>query len=66
MDALDALQERIAHLIRAVDDMSEVVAGQAKEIEVLNRRVKLLMEREAEREYMAGQAPEANVRPPHW
>ena len=62
MDRFEALEERIAHLMRAVDDLSEVVAGQAKEIELLNRRVWMLMEREA----MAGEGPEANVRPPHW
>ena len=66
MDRFEALEERIAHLMRAVDDLSEVVAGQAKEIELLNRRVWMLMEREAEREAMAGEGPEANVRPPHW
>lgn len=66
MDRIESLEERIAHLMRAVDDMSEVVARQSKEIEVLQRRVRLLMEREAEREEMGNHAPEANVRPPHW
>lgn len=60
-----ALEERIAHLLRAVDDLSDVVARQDRDIAVLQRRVQLLMEREAERE--AGlDAPEADVRPPHW
>ncbi|PLL14142.1 SlyX protein [Tabrizicola sp. TH137] len=60
------LEERVAHLMRAVDDLSDVVAGQAKELERLTRLVHLLVEREAEREAMAGEGPAANVKPPHW
>ncbi len=59
------LEERVAHLIRAVDDLSDVVARQAREIDRLTRLVGLLAEREAEREDQ-GTAPYANVRPPHW
>lgn len=66
MDRIAALEERLAHLMRASDDLSEVVARQAREISVLERRVRMLMEREAEREEMGGSAPEANVKPPHW
>ena len=61
----EVLEERVAHLMRAVDDLSDVVARQGKEIDRLTRLVGLLAEREAEREAMGG-APEANVRPPHW
>lgn len=60
------LEERVAHLIRAVDDLSDVVARQAKEIDRLTRLVRMLAEREAEREAMAGEGPAANVPPPHW
>jgi SlyX protein len=60
-----ALEERIAHLTRAVDDLSDVVTRQGRELDRLTRLVGLLAEREAERE-AAGGAPEANVRPPHW
>lgn len=66
MERLDAVEERLAHLIRAVEDLSDVVAGQAKEIERLTRRVQMLMEREAEREAMGLGSAEANVPPPHW
>jgi SlyX protein len=59
------LEERVAHLMRAVDDLSDVVARQAKELDRLTRLVGLLAEREADRE-AAGGAPEANVKPPHW
>lgn len=60
------LEEKVAHLMRAVDDLSDVVASHAKEIERLTRLVTLLVEREAEREAMAGDSPAANVPPPHW
>ena len=50
MERLDSLEERMSHLIRAVEDLSDVVAAQAREIDTLTRRVQMLMEREAERE----------------
>ena len=58
------IEERIAHLTRAVDDLSDVVARQARELDRLTRLVGLLAEREADRE--AQGTPDANVRPPHW
>lgn len=66
MDRAQGYEEKLAHLMRAVEDLSEVVARQASEIDVLTRRVHMLMEREAEREAGMGEAPAANVRPPHW
>ncbi|MFE3837637.1 SlyX family protein [Pseudogemmobacter sonorensis] len=65
-DRLDGIEERLAHLLRAVEDLSDVVARQAGEIEVLTRRVRLLLEREAEREAFGPEAPPANQPPPHW
>lgn len=62
---MSMLEERVAHLIRAVDDLSDVVARQQAEIDRLTRRVALLMEREAERE-AAGEGGDPNRRPPHW
>jgi len=60
------LEERVAHLLRAVDDLSDIVARQGREIDLLTRRVRFLMEREAEREE-AGLAPsDPDERPPHW
>lgn len=66
MERLDAVEERMAHLIRAVDELSDVVAAQARSIDTLTRRVQMLMEREAEREAMGVGSAEANVPPPHW
>ncbi|AYE99975.1 SlyX family protein [Paracoccus yeei] len=60
------LEEAVAHLGRVVEDLSEVVARQEREILRLSRRVGLLMEREAEREAEAGTIPLADQRPPHW
>ncbi len=60
------LEERIAHLTRTVEDLSEIVAKQALEIERLSRRVGLLLEREAERESDGGAIALADQRPPHW
>ncbi|WP_093991337.1 SlyX family protein [Flavimaricola marinus] len=60
-------EERLAHLIRTVDELSDVVARQDREIAVLTRRVEMLMQREAERETDAsGTVPLADQRPPHW
>ncbi|CAM8631918.1 slyX Protein SlyX [Paracoccaceae bacterium] len=66
MERLVSLEERVAHLIRTVEDLSDVVAAQAREIDTLTRRVQMLMEREAERESMGMGSAEANVPPPHW
>ena len=67
MTDLTAFEERIAHLTRTVDDLSDVVARQEREIALLTRRVMLLIEREVDRDAGdAGQTPAANQRPPHW
>lgn len=66
MNPLEIVEERMAHLIRTVDDLSDIVAAQQKEIGRLSRLVGLLVDREAEREAMPGEAPAANVPPPHW
>lgn len=66
-DQITLLEERIAHLSRTVEELSDVVARQAREIEVMGRRLGLLMERDAEREMSeGGSIPLADQRPPHW
>jgi len=60
---LQALEERIAHLTRAVDDLSAVVHDQAQRLERTERALRGLIDRAAEQD---GDAPPANVRPPHW
>jgi SlyX protein len=61
------LEEQIAHLTRAVDDLSDIVRAQADQIARLTHRVQRLTEREAEREIDSGaQIPLTDQRPPHW
>jgi len=64
---MQKVEEQLAHLTRTVEDLSDVVAAQASEIELLTRRVVLLMEREAQREADGGShiygGPE---KPPHY
>ncbi|WP_375174557.1 SlyX family protein [Pseudooceanicola sp.] len=60
-------EERLAYLERSVDDLSETVARQDKEIALLTRRVQMLMEREAEREAsQEGGVVMGDERPPHY
>jgi SlyX protein len=66
MTVTTSLEERIAHLARAVDDLSDVVARQAADIDRLTRRVTMLLEREAEREADGGSLALGDERPPHW
>ena len=65
------LEEMLAHLSRQVEELSDVVARQDREIATLTRRVEMLMHREAEREAereseMGGSVPLADQKPPHW
>ncbi|WP_085865085.1 SlyX family protein [Pseudooctadecabacter jejudonensis] len=61
------LEEKIAHLTRTVDELSDIIARQEREISRLTHRVQMLMEREASREYDAGGSiPLADQKPPHW
>jgi len=66
MTETTSLEERIAHLSRAVDDLSDVVARQTADIDRLTRRVTMLLERESEREADGGSLALGDVRPPHW
>ncbi|MDG1470440.1 SlyX family protein [Pseudosulfitobacter sp. SM2401] len=64
---MEKLEEDIAHLTRTVEDLSDIVARQAEEIDNLTRRVHMLMQREGEREASgAGGAVIGDERPPHY
>lgn len=64
---MQELEEKIAHLIRTVDELSDVVAKQEAEITTLNRRVFMLMQREGEREAQgSGGILLGDERPPHY
>lgn len=64
---MQALEEKIAHLQRIVDELSDVVARQDRQIDRLRDQVDRLVWRAAERE---AEAPGAVVlgdeRPPHY
>jgi len=64
---LEDLESAVAHLSRTVEDLSDVTARQQGEIDVLTRRMQMLMVREAEREQgMGGSDIVGDGRPPHW
>lgn len=64
---ITALEELVAHMAKTVDELSDVVARQERELEHAARRLGLLMEREAGREADAGGTVAlADQRPPHW
>ena len=66
-EGMQDIEEKLAHLIRTVDDLSDVIARQEREIEQLTRRVEMLMQREAEREAEAtGGVVLGDERPPHY
>lgn len=66
-DRLTNLEEHTTHQAATLEELSAVVAAQATQIERLERRVRLLLERAAQMEAdtMSG-APLADQKPPHW
>jgi len=64
---MQQMEERLAHLIRTVEELSDVVAGQQAEIDRLTRRVEMLLQREASREAEgSGGVILGDERPPHY
>lgn len=65
--AMKRIEEQIAHLTRALEDLSDTVARQDAEIALLTRRVEMLMRREAQRDEGAGGSVTiGDERPPHY
>ena len=63
----EQVEETLAHLMRTVEELSDVVARQDGQIARLTARVEMLMTREAEREAAeGGTVPLADKPPPHW
>ena len=61
------LEERLAHLERLAEELSEVIAGQARELDRIAARVEMLLRREAEREADgSGGIVLGDERPPHY
>lgn len=66
-DRLNTCEERIAHLLRVVDELSDIVRRQDVQIDRMQRQMGQLIEREAERAMDAGGGiPFTDGRPPHW
>jgi len=64
---MSRLEEHVAHLSRTVEELSDIVARQEREIEVLTRRVARLMAREGAREAeSSGGIVLGDERPPHY
>ena len=64
---LTSMEERIAHLEKQSDELSDIVATQSDEIGRLRRQVLMLMQRAAEQEAdLSNVVPLADQKPPHW
>jgi len=64
---MEQLEEKIAHLTRTVDDLSDIAARQQSEIDRLTARVHMLMQREGEREAAGSDGIVlGDERPPHY
>lgn len=61
------LEEQVAYLTRTVEDLSDVIARQDRDLDQIKRQAQILMEREAQREMdVGGTVPLADQKPPHW
>jgi SlyX protein len=66
-DRTDLIEERIAHAMKAIEDLSDQVARQDTEIARLTARVEMLLHREARREAEgSGGIVLGDERPPHY
>jgi len=66
-DRIQTLEEKLAHLQKVTDELSDVLAQQDTEMARLTRRVEMLMMREAEREAeLGGSVTMTDQKPPHW
>lgn len=67
IEHITELEMQLTHIARQSDELSDIVADQAKRIEVLERRLLALMERAAADEASsAGSVMLGDQRPPHW
>ena len=66
-DRLERAEERISHLLRAVEELSDLAADQAVRIARLEQLAEALAERQAERDADSGGGVLlGDERPPHW
>ncbi len=66
-DRITELENQLAHTARQAEELSDIVADQAKRIELLERRMLRLMERAAAEEAAGtGGVVMGDQKPPHW
>lgn len=65
-DRLDAIEEKLAHLERALAEISDVVARQQKELDRAVDRNQRLMEKLSALESDFGPSATAHEKPPHY
>jgi SlyX protein len=63
---IDALEIRLAHQERAIEDLNETITAQWKEIDRLKREVERLGDRLASAEQTIGADAADEPPPPHW
>jgi len=63
---LDAIEEKLAHLERAVHELSDVVARQQKDLDRALERNQRLMKKLAAMESDFGASATAQEKPPHY
>jgi SlyX protein len=66
MTSLTAIEEKLAHLERAVNELSDVVARQQKELDRATDRHQRLMDKLAAMESDFGPSATAEEKPPHY
>jgi SlyX protein len=65
-DRLDAIEEKLAHLEHAVNELSDVVARQQKELDRAQERNQRLLDKIAAMESDGGASATAVEKPPHY
>jgi SlyX protein len=63
---IDAIEEKLAHLERAVNELSDVVARQQREIDSARDRNQRLMDKLASLESESGASATTYEKPPHY
>ena len=57
-------ETKISYLMKYIDDLSEIVTKQGRELEKLTKQVSFLMQKENERDDLSGIV--LGDKPPHW
>ena len=57
-------EAKISYLTKDIEDLSDIVAEQSRELEKLNKQVSFLIQKETERDDISGVV--LGDKPPHW